>query len=469
MRLGRPRWYRALHPTIWIVGLLVLASAALLLRPQPAAAQQGAGFDHVTTGFALTGRHEDVRCETCHIKAIFKGTPRECAGCHVQNNARGALAKTVEHIPTSKGCETCHTTSTFSAVLFSHASIDPGSCASCHNNLHATGKPANHVPTSASCGECHATSAFVPVLRFDHQAASFGSWTCTTCHDGHFASGKPPNHIPTLGTALCESCHQASITGGFTSFSGGQMDHRGYTSGCAQCHAPAVANTFYGVRIVSSSSTALPHIPASDTCETCHQTIPTQLIPATGAASVGGTTFANAGMSHAGITSNCAQCHGPSVTSGTFIGVTPKTSAALVPPHLPTSAPCEACHANAIPAMPIPAAGAAAVGGTTFANGQMSHQGITSNCAQCHGPSVTSGTFIGVTPKTSAALVPPHLPTSAPCEACHANAIPAMLIPAAGAAAVGGTTFANGQMSHQGITSNCVACHGPSIGSTSFA
>lgn len=69
----------------WLAPWL-LALAALLL-PLAAGAQPGGGaFDHQTTGFSLTGKHEDVRCETCHIKGIFKGTPKDCASCHVQGN-----------------------------------------------------------------------------------------------------------------------------------------------------------------------------------------------------------------------------------------------------------------------------------------------------------------------------------------------------------------------------------------------
>ena len=56
-----------------------------------AVAQSGTtGFDHLTTGFLLTGLHQDVRCETCHIKGIFKVTPRDCATCHMQGNPRSA-------------------------------------------------------------------------------------------------------------------------------------------------------------------------------------------------------------------------------------------------------------------------------------------------------------------------------------------------------------------------------------------
>ena len=39
---------------------------------------QGAGrqFDHVTTGYELTGSHRVQSCESCHVDAVFNGTPR---------------------------------------------------------------------------------------------------------------------------------------------------------------------------------------------------------------------------------------------------------------------------------------------------------------------------------------------------------------------------------------------------------
>jgi len=451
----------------WLAPWL-LALAALLL-PLAAGAQPGGGaFDHQTTGFSLTGKHEDVRCETCHIKGIFKGTPKDCASCHVQGNQRGALAKSAKHIPTTRACDACHGTSSFNAVLFSHANVDPGRCASCHNNVTSRGKPADHVPTTASCDACHSTVGFAPVLKFDHQASSFGSWTCTSCHDGRFAKGKPANHIPTQAASRCESCHQSAIAGGFQSWAGGMMDHTGYASGCAQCHASGVANSFYGVRIMSPASLTPPHLPTGDNCETCHQAIPAQLIPATGAASVGATTFAGGRMVHAGITSGCATCHGPSITSASFYGVTPKTNAGLVPPHIPAGTNCEACHSNAIPAMPIPAAGAGSVGGTTFANGQMSHAGITSGCAACHGPGIGASSFFGISaivvmPPTTPAGPNAHIPSSTACENCHLGSTPAGLLPANATRSAPGSAFAtpvptSGQI-HAGVTGGCNACH----------
>ena len=35
-----------------------------------------AGFDHFSTGFPLTGMHESLDCEKCHVKGVFKNTPK---------------------------------------------------------------------------------------------------------------------------------------------------------------------------------------------------------------------------------------------------------------------------------------------------------------------------------------------------------------------------------------------------------
>ena len=92
------------------------------------AQQPGTAFDHASTGFELRGPHQTVRCETCHLNEIFKGTPRECAICHVQNNPRGALARSVKHIPVSAACDSCHAPSSpsFSGLVFSHIMVQEG-------------------------------------------------------------------------------------------------------------------------------------------------------------------------------------------------------------------------------------------------------------------------------------------------------------------------------------------------------
>ena len=186
-------------PTIAVAMALVLLAS---VRPVFAA---GAGpastFDHLTTGYELTGAHRDVQCESCHVNAMFKGTPRECAACHSRGSLVGATAKPANHVMSTERCGECHTTTAYlPATHFDHAEVR-GSCQSCHNNVRATGKPTNHVATGRDCNECHNTTAWRPA-RFDHASVT---GNCVQCHDGVHATGKTATHMPTKES--CESCH----------------------------------------------------------------------------------------------------------------------------------------------------------------------------------------------------------------------------------------------------------------------
>ena len=244
--------------------------------PLLAWAQASAGFDHASTGFALQGSHEPVRCETCHLNAVFKGTPRDCGTCHMAGNPRGALAKPFRHVPTGDSCDSCHGVTTFSGARVAHGTVAPGSCANCHNGVSATGKPPNHFPTTLSCDKCHSPFGFSPAVGFDHSLLNGDTSSCATCHDGQNATGMPSNHLPVGARNFCANCHAASIAGGFVSFAGGRMDHTGFGSGCVACHGPTINGaTFAGIRSIVVMPPVSPvgwgsHLPSGTTCETCH-------------------------------------------------------------------------------------------------------------------------------------------------------------------------------------------------------
>src|SRR5512134_4039098 len=84
-------------------------------------------FDHLKTGYALTGAHVQLRCESCHLDGLFKGTPRDCASCHVSGNrfARGNVVRPQQHVPTQAACDTCHNTKTYVGARFSHSGVAP--------------------------------------------------------------------------------------------------------------------------------------------------------------------------------------------------------------------------------------------------------------------------------------------------------------------------------------------------------
>ena len=164
-------------------------------------------FNHMTTGYPLTGAHNIAECGSCHLGGVFKGTPRNCAGCHAKGKRIVATAMSSKHIITNEPCDVCHTnTVTFLGARFNHGKVELNSCKTCHNGVISTGRPATHnkgVKLSGSCGSCHRTNAWLPATTMNHSGVVPGS--CSTCHN----DVKPVSHASfTASTIACDSCHR---------------------------------------------------------------------------------------------------------------------------------------------------------------------------------------------------------------------------------------------------------------------
>jgi hypothetical protein len=280
---------------------LALAAIALAVALGCASAARAADpaprepFDHLRTGFPLSGAHLRVDCESCHPRAVFEGTRSTCGGCHGAGRAE-AGGKPARHIPSSNRCDDCHTTFSFASARFDHGGVT-GSCTGCHNGQLATGKGARHFPTSADCGECHNTISFANA-RFDHSAVT-GS--CFSCHNGTTATGKNPGHIQSSNQ--CEDCHSTSRWTPATRF-----DHAGITGNCASCHNGTTA-----------TGKTPNHIQSSSLCEDCHT--PAGWTPAR--------------FDHSQVTGSCGSCHNGVSATGKNPG------------HFVTAQECDTCHATA--------------------------------------------------------------------------------------------------------------------------
>lgn len=362
-------------------------------------------FDHAKTAFNLTGAHYTARCVSCHINNILKGTPRECAGCHVAGNRMSTTAKPVNHILTNAQCDNCHKTTLWTPALFSHVGI-VGTCNTCHNGSTATGKPRAHMVTNSSCDACHKTTDWLQAV-FSHKGIVNG---CSTCHGQTFQGmtpvAKPNNHMQT--SADCSDCH---ITTSFVTLKPGAL-----------------------IPLPSG------HFPTTQQCGACHL----------------GASFLPGIMNHTGITGNCESCH-----NGTaWLGTTPRSK--VVPPHMATNLPCASCHTtgstfslSTTAILPMPAGhlpslkpcSTCHIAGFGPGSGlPMQHTGIVNDCASCHnGQSFSVGQ--GVSPLSKSTGPSGHIPTSTACESCHSvnNTL------------AGG--FNLGIMNHSGITSNCSSCH----------
>jgi hypothetical protein len=251
-------------------------------------------FDHFRTGFPLSGAHERVQCEDCHVRGIFAGTPIQCSVCHGTASEFATSRKPPNHVATSHRCEDCHVTGSWTQVRFEHAEA-MGSCQSCHNGVQAGGKHPSHIPSSDNCEDCHRTLTWLGA-RFDHAGITS---SCFSCHNGSIATAKSANHIPS--GIDCETCHSTS------SWSGARFDHAGITTGCFNCHNGSIA-----------TGKSANHVPSGNDCETCHST----------------RSWLSSGFDHTGITTGCFNCHNGSTATGMSAG------------HFVTTLDCALCHST---------------------------------------------------------------------------------------------------------------------------
>lgn len=244
-------------------------------------------FDHIeASGFALTGVHQTLTCNSCHINNQTSGLPRECYGCHEKDYT---AVSDPNHVMNNfdRDCLFCHNNLTWSPATFNHANtafpltgahlsiqcIDchengyvntPTDCFSCHQNDFNTTLDPNHVQNSFShdCTICHSTVAWSPAT-FDHSNTNFPltgahaslncidchsqGYTntptdCYSCHQDDYQNTQNPNHAAAGFPVECESCHNTTNwnqtnwnhdTQYFPIYSG---RHQGEWNLCTDCH-----------------------------------------------------------------------------------------------------------------------------------------------------------------------------------------------------------------------------------------
>ena len=228
---------------------ITIATLLLVVSPQITAIQR-TSFDHLTTGFELRDVHRDMACEYCHVNGVFKGTPRNCAGCHTIGGRISATPKPPNHVASDSNCALCHSGYNFAPIFRMDHTGAKGTCASCHNNITATGKNAKHILSDNNCTACHTTVAFTPA-RMEH-ADLLQKEQCAGCHNGVRASAKTLRHVIT--TASCNDCHTT------LSWSPARFNHSGVTGLCQGCHNGITAMG----KVSNHPATALD-------CSSCHR------------------------------------------------------------------------------------------------------------------------------------------------------------------------------------------------------
>ena len=198
-----------------------------------------ASFDHDQTGFVLEGEHADLACDECHADLSFGETPKECFGCHAEDDAHGGQF--------GSDCASCHTPEGWEQASFDHALTD----------FPLTGR---HV--GIACTDCHVGGVFAGTAK-----------ECAACH------AEPQFHLE-LFAASCEECHS---TDGWTpaSFTGAHifpMTHgTGGTSTCRTCHPDSLTMyTCYGCHEHTVQGIAEEHLDEGisnfSNCIACHPT-----------------------------------------------------------------------------------------------------------------------------------------------------------------------------------------------------
>ncbi len=326
---------------------------------------RGAGFNH-TAVFALVGQHATQTCTACHVNNVYKGTARDCVGCH-----RTAYDRTTTPNHAAAGfstdCQSCHkaTESSFRGAGFNHAAVfalvgqhATQTCTACHINNVYKG-------TARDCVGCHRT-AYDRTTTPNHAAAGF-STDCQSCHKATDSSfrGASFNHaavFPLVGqhaSQTCTACHVNSV------FKGTARD-------CVGCHRAAYNKTSAPNHAAAGFSTD---------CQSCHKATDS--------------SFRGASFNHAAVfplvgqhaTQTCAACHANGVYKG-------------------TARDCVGCHRSVYDKTSAPNHAAA---------------GFSTDCQSCH--KATDNSFRGASFNHAAVfpLVGQH--ASQTCTACHANGV----------------------------------------------
>ncbi len=136
----------------------------------------GAGFDHATLSFALTGQHAALACRGCHAGARtvadLRGAPQDCVACHRNDDPHAGQL--------GQDCGACHSPDSWSDAVFDHS-------------LAAFQLTGAHL--QVSCSECHLPGVGGTIFKGTPQE-------CLACH-------KEPEYHSGLFRPDCAACHSA--------------------------------------------------------------------------------------------------------------------------------------------------------------------------------------------------------------------------------------------------------------------
>jgi hypothetical protein len=276
-------------------------------------------FNHEKTGFALTGKHREKKCRSCHpsLSNHREETPltfekkdfndcspchqsphglnfqnRECKSCHSTDGWRKTGVGKFDHDLTGfqlvgrhreLECRQCHGGK---GNRFSSLRPSFRKCTDCHKDAHSGQFVAKYMN---DCSACHTEQGFTPstfTLAMHHEKSRFGlsgahtALPCSSCHKRlretrstfHFANLQcEACHVDQHGGQFsdimkpesCEKCHTAdywkkvSFDHSATKF---PLTGRHESLHCIECH-----------KDLSASGRPQQHVKLVARCESCHR------------------------------------------------------------------------------------------------------------------------------------------------------------------------------------------------------
>ncbi len=198
-------------------------------------------FNHDVSSFALSGRHDDIQCSSCH-DGIFDGLASDCWSCHETEYLQTGTAVYPDSPAHSddpqfvSDCSICHSTSSWVSgtinhsltafpLIDAHLAVDcitchedgydlPVECAGCHSPaglavsdfLSAEFDHESHQLPS-DCSLCHTQTEWAE-SNFLHE--NFTATACENCHQLEYDEAALPVHINDNIRSDCEVCHVSS-------------------------------------------------------------------------------------------------------------------------------------------------------------------------------------------------------------------------------------------------------------------
>jgi Cytochrome c7 and related cytochrome c len=203
---------------------------------------------HTKTAYALTGKHLDAACVTCHKlsetadQRYRKLRFERCIDCH-KDNHEGEFASR-----SSGECAPCHATSGFKPTLFGAIAHETTKypLAGKHNAVACLGCHKNPAPRTSlrvakqACADCHENP------HGTQFATEMNRGGCATCHEVSGWQKAKFDHStwPLTGvhaTAACDSCHHPSPEDRKV---GKGASYRGVPRLCGGCHDDLHAGQF---------------------------------------------------------------------------------------------------------------------------------------------------------------------------------------------------------------------------------